>query len=219
MLTGVGITIIACLVACAALVVCEYRGWRPGRAISKITASTAFVALALQLDAVHSAYGRVILAALVLSWVGDVFLLSHRNRLFLLGITSFLLAHVAFSVAFSLVGVSLPALLVGLAAMAVIGASVLAWLWKHLDGFYRVAVGAYVLAIVAMCAFAIAASAASGNWLLAGGAIAFAVSDISVARDRFVAHRFINRLWGLPLYYVAQVILALSIQHVAVAAA
>ena len=106
-----------------------------------------------------------------------------------------------------------------LVAMAVIGASVLAWLWKHLDGFYRVAVGAYVLAIVAMCAFAIAASAASGNWLLAGGAIAFAVSDISVARDRFVAHRFINRLWGLPLYYVAQVILALSIQHVAAAAA
>jgi hypothetical protein len=34
-----------------------------------------------------------------------------------------------------------------------------------------------------------------------------------------VAHRFINRLWGLPLYYVAQVILALSIQHVAAAAA
>ena len=70
---------------------------------------------------------------------------------------------------------------------------------------------AYVIAIIAMCAFAIAVSAAADAWSLTVGALAFAISDISVARDRFVAHHFINRLWGLPLFYVAQVILALSI--------
>jgi hypothetical protein len=29
-----------------------------------------------------------------------------------------------------------------------------------------------------------------------------------VARDRFVSHQFVNRAWGLPLYYAAQLLLA-----------
>ena len=41
-------------------------------------------------------------------------------------------------------------------------------------------------------------------------AVAFYVSDVSVARDRFVAPGFGNRIWGLPLYYGAQLLFALS---------
>jgi hypothetical protein len=41
-------------------------------------------------------------------------------------------------------------------------------------------------------------------------AVAFYLSDVSVARDRFVAPGFGNRIWGLPLYYGAQVLFALS---------
>jgi len=44
--------------------------------------------------------------------------------------------------------------------------------------------------------------------LLLTGALMFLVSDLAVARDRFVAQGFINRLWGLPLYYAAQLVLA-----------
>jgi hypothetical protein len=29
-----------------------------------------------------------------------------------------------------------------------------------------------------------------------------------VARDRFLRHEFLNRAWGLPLYYGAQLLLA-----------
>ena len=43
-------------------------------------------------------------------------------------------------------------------------------------------------------------------------AVMFAVSDIFVARDRFVSPSVVNRLWGLPLYYAAQLIFALSTQ-------
>jgi uncharacterized membrane protein YhhN len=43
------------------------------------------------------------------------------------------------------------------------------------------------------------------------GALAFFLSDLSVARNRFVAPGFVNRLWGLPLYYAAQLLLASSI--------
>ena len=40
-------------------------------------------------------------------------------------------------------------------------------------------------------------------------AVAFYLSDVSVARDRFVAPGFGNRIWGLPLYYAAQLLFAL----------
>ena len=49
------------------------------------------------------------------------------------------------------------------------------------------------------------------HWLAALGAVAFAAADISVARDRFVVSAFLNRAWGLPVYYSAQLLLAWSI--------
>ena len=47
-----------------------------------------------------------------------------------------------------------------------------------------------------------------GKWL---AAVAFFCSDLSVARDRFVAPGFANRAWGLPLYYAAQLAFAWSV--------
>jgi hypothetical protein len=46
------------------------------------------------------------------------------------------------------------------------------------------------------------------------GALAFAASDISVAVDRFVKPAFVNKLWGFPLYYVAQLLITLSLASV-----
>ena len=200
-----------CLASAAALVWAEWRDRRAARAVFKIVASTAFVVLAWRLGAQDSVYGRLVLAALVLSWVGDVLLLSARGHLFLAGIGSFLLAHVAFAVAFAQRPVSALALAVGLIAMTSIGVVVLRWLWPHLDSFFRVAVGAYVAAIIAMCALALSVSGAAGTWLFAVAAIAFAASDISVARDRFVLAGITNRAWGLPLYYAAQLVFAFSV--------
>lgn len=204
-------TVALYLASCIALLLAEFRDWPRGKALFKTVASTAFVLLALQLGAMESAYGRWMLLALALSWVGDVLLLSSRDRPFLLGIASFLLAHVVFAVAFAQRPMSGAGLAVGLVVGGVLGLAVLAWLRRHLSGFYRVAVGAYVAAIVAMCSVAIAASVASGAWGLAAGALAFAVSDLSVARDRFVTPGFVNRAWGLPLYYAAQLVLASSV--------
>lgn len=214
MLAGAEITVIVCLVATFALVLAELRSWPILRAVFKITASSAFILIALQLGAMASNYGRLILMALALSWVGDVFLLLKQNRLFMLGIASFLLSHVVFSMAFATRSLHVPALIAGFTAMSAVGIIFLAWLWRHLKSFYRVAVPAYIIAIIAMCSFAIAVSAFSGNWTLAAGALAFAISDVSVARDRFVARGFINRAWGLPLYYAAQITLALSVSSV-----
>jgi uncharacterized membrane protein YhhN len=39
----------------------------------------------------------------------------------------------------------------------------------------------------------------------------FAISDIAVARDRFVRQSLTNKIWGIPLYYLAQVLFAISV--------
>lgn len=212
MATATAIAPIVCLLACAALLAAEWRHWPLWRAGFKLLASTAFVAFALQQGALASAYGRWILTALALSWIGDALLLSRQSRRFLAGLAGFLLAHVAFALAFAQRPLDPALLALALAAMGGFGGGVLAWLWRHLSTpFYRIAVAAYVLAIVAMGAAAIAASAAAGTWLLAAGAVTFAASDLAVARDRFVAPGFVNRAWGLPLYYAAQLMLAASV--------
>jgi len=69
----------------------------------------------------------------------------------------------------------------------------------------------YLAAISLMVVLASGTMAAAGPQLLIG-AVMFAVSDIFVARERFVSPSVVNRLWGLPLYYAAQLIFALSTQ-------
>jgi hypothetical protein len=62
-----------------------------------------------------------------------------------------------------------------------------------------------------MVVCAAASFAARGNTWIPIGAVGFYLSDLSVARDRFVVSEFVNRLWGLPLYYAAQVAMAWSV--------
>jgi uncharacterized membrane protein YhhN len=96
-------------------------------------------------------------------------------------------------------------------AMVIIAIIILRWLWPHLTHNFRPAVVSYLGAISLMVVLATATTAAAGLQLVTG-AVMFAVSDIFVARDRFVSPSVANRLWGLPLYYGAQLIFALSTQ-------
>ena len=202
---------LACGLAVAGLVAAERRQNRTAKAVCKTAASSAFVGLALSLHAGGSPYGQAILLALALSWVGDVCLLSERSALFLSGLGFFLLGHLAFSAAFAAGALDLSAGAMGFGLMAVVSVLTLRWLWPHLAAFYRVAVTAYVLAIAAMCTLAVARGAATGAWSMGVGALLFAASDVSVARDRFVAPGFVNRAWGLPAYYAAQLLLAWTV--------
>ena len=198
-----------CIAATIVLVVAERKNARAARNCAKLVASSAFVALSLELGATHSIYGKLLLTALLFSWVGDILLLG-SDAWFLAGIASFLLAHVAFAAAFATRLLSAPRLAVGGLLMTIVAALVLPWLWPHLSRFYKIAVTAYVAALSVMATLAIGASV-STTIALPIGALAFAASDISVARDRFVKPGFANKMWGLPLYYVAQLLITLSL--------
>ena len=96
--------------------------------------------------------------------------------------------------------------------MTIVAIAILRWLWPHLPDGMRPAVAAYVIAISLMVILASGTITGFGPQL-AIGAVMFAVSDIFVARERFVTSSVANRLWGLPLYYAAQIVLALSVQN------
>lgn len=77
------------------------------------------------------------------------------------------------------------------------------------------AFGAAHLAYSAAFISRIAARPESATWLVlacalaaAGGALCFCLSDVAVARDRLLGPSPADRRWGLPLYYVAQLLLA-----------
>jgi uncharacterized membrane protein YhhN len=183
---------------------------RPRRGWVKAAASAGFVATAVAAGATGSGYGRWVLAALALGWIGDVALVPTGRRWFLTGLVAFLLSHLAYVAAFLVLGVA-----VGPAGAAAAGAAVAAvvvgrWLWPRLPAEMRGPVIAYIVVISAMVATAWGARAGDARALVVAGATAFYLSDLFVARDRFVEPGFVNRLLGLPLYYAAQVMLAIS---------
>lgn len=198
--------------AVAALLWAELKSSRLGIWLIKPVASTLFVITALLAGALASSYGQLILLGLLLSWLGDVFLIPKRQLFFIAGLGSFLLAHVAFSGAFLLQPLAVLPLALAAAVTVVFATIILRWLWPHLTHNFRPAVVSYLAAISLMFVLAAGSVGATGPQLLVGAAM-FAVSDIFVARDRFVSPSVANKLWGLPLYYGAQLIFALSTQN------
>jgi uncharacterized membrane protein YhhN len=196
---------IVCALACLVLVGAEWKRASRVRIASKTLASLAFILVGVAAGASGS-YAMWIVIGLVLGAVGDVALLGKGERWFLGGLVAFLLGHLAYVVAIAqLAG---PTSWVAPLAIAplVIGGVALAWLWPRL-GTMTVPVIVYVATIVTMVAGALAV----WQTLLTTGAILFFVSDLAVARDRFVVAGVQNRAWGLPCYYAGQLLIAWSL--------
>jgi uncharacterized membrane protein YhhN len=194
-------TALALALVCTALaghLWAEATGYRHARAALKVAASCGFVALGAL--SAHDRFGWLILLALCLSAVGDALLLSPAERPFMAGVGAFLLAHLAYAGAFA-PGSRISAAAIGVVAAA--GAGVVASLWPRL-GPMRIPVLVYTAVISAMLVLGVG----SGNPLVPWGALLFYLSDLTVARDRFVRPGLVNRVIGLPMYYAAQVVLA-----------
>jgi uncharacterized membrane protein YhhN len=197
-------------ISLVALLVAESRGSKPGVWVAKPLASTGFLVAAWAAGALDDAYGRWVFAALVLCFAGDVLLIPSAS--FLAGLVSFLLGHVAFAVAFAVRGVAGGHLAAAAPFAAVAIALVVGWLRPHVGAPMRIPVYAYMTVISVMVVLSIGAVGAGGPLAIAVGAIAFYVSDLAVARQRFVTRTFWNKSWGLPLYYGAQLVLASTVR-------
>ncbi|OFW66409.1 MAG: hypothetical protein A2Z12_05110 [Actinobacteria bacterium RBG_16_68_21] len=196
-------------VAVVWLLVTEARDGR-WRRPAKMAASSGFIAVAIAAGALGSGFGRLVVAGLALSWVGDLLLTLPAPMAFLGGLAAFLCGHVAYIAAFVVRGVGMAVVAIAAAIVALTAALVWRWLSPHVSGVMRPAVVAYVIVISIMVIAAAGTTARHGDARVLLGAAAFFLSDLAVARERFVTPGFANRAWGLPLYYLGQVLLALA---------
>jgi len=198
----------------AGLLFFERRRSTAGKLATKAPLSCLFVLAALLAPHWAGWYYRLIVAGLVLGLVGDVCLALPGRKAFMAGLASFLLGHVLYVAAFATLARPGLATWVGAAVVLAASAGVYLWLRPHL-GSMNVPVVAYVLVISVMlgAAWSVLADTdlpLAGRAAIFAGALLFYVSDVSVARDRFVREEFANRLVGLPVYYAGQFILAFS---------
>jgi uncharacterized membrane protein YhhN len=190
------------------LLFAEVRGWVNLRRVAKPLASCGFLwagQAAGLLDG--STVGLAVTVALLLSFVGDVLLLATSKRGLLLGLVAFALAHVAFIVAFLIRGVAPGWLAATGLILGVVGVLVWRWLSPHV-GSMRGPVLGYVVIVSAMFAGGVASHGHAANWALLFGTGCFYLSDLFVARHRFVAPGFTNKIVGQPLYYLGQLLIA-----------
>lgn len=165
---------------------------------------------------VNPRYRRAVLAGIALSLCGDVCLMLPKDILpagFLLGLGSFLVAHLFFLRAFSsdarLFGRPLVAL-----GLLLVGAVNLALLWPGLAPGLRAPVVIYMLCLIAMVAQAIARHLQwrrRGSLLAALGGVLFLLSDTLLAYNKFYAPIPLSGLWILGTYYTALFLIARSV--------
>jgi uncharacterized membrane protein YhhN len=188
------------------LIAITITGHIQARVIWKALASVGFVICALE-QGVSGRYGTLVLAGLAFGFVGDVLLGLRGRRPFLAGMIAFALGHGLYAVAFASLRAAEPFPGVSIALIGLIACGTLAWLWPHL-GRMRVPVAVYVGTLILDN---------PARWLVALGAALFAVSDVFVARERFVTAESVNQFLGLPLYYAAQFLIAFSVASFPVA--
>ncbi|MDQ3368243.1 MAG: lysoplasmalogenase [Myxococcota bacterium] len=187
------------------------------RIASKCIAAACFVSVGAAALGRGGAFATWMVVGLAFGAIGDVALLGRGSRAFLAGLGAFLVGHLAYVIGIAqLVPPERWPGGAGLSALPVlaIGGGALAYLWPRL-GSLKVPVTVYVGAIVAMVIGAIAARHAlptPRGMLLVVGALLFFASDLAVARDRFVARSFTNKLWGLPAYFAGQLLIAWAIR-------
>ena len=212
------VIIIAATILLAGLLYFENNGNLKGKLPTKTILSCLFILAAVLQPRPLPGYFFIMLLGLMFCLGGDVFLALPQERMFLLGLVSFLLGHVCYVLGFFYVAeLNLWTWVGGGAGLAVSGL-VFFWLRPHLGSMLGPVI-AYIVVITVMVigAFTVFGDAGlnlTGRVMVLFGAVSFYFSDLFVARDRFLKPEFTNRLIGLPLYYGGQFLLAFSIAQI-----
>lgn len=176
-------------------------------------ASTGFLLTAFGGGAFGTPYGIGVFIALVFCWLGDIALSYTSKPAFLCGLIVFLLGHIALIVVFVRAGIA-PAWNLAAGVATVLAAiPILRWLYPKVPPDMKLPVLAYMLVITLMVITAAGAVGSGETALLLLGAVLFYVSDIFVARETFVSPGYVNYVLGLPQYYAAVSLLALSVAY------
>jgi uncharacterized membrane protein YhhN len=159
----------------------------------------------------HGTFAGLIWAGILLSVVGDVALLWQSKRAFLVGLAAFLLAHLAYVIAFLGVARWSPHVAAVAAVMAVSSTLLMRAIWKGAAGMHGPTI-AYAVVISAMV---ISASAMIGGPLplapfAAVGAVLFYISDSSLALNLFRKPIPHVAFLAIGVYWIGQLGIAIA---------
>lgn len=169
-----------------AAIIADWREQRPPL-FKLLKPLTTLLIIALCALAASSGYRNALLAALLLSLIGDVALMYESDRAFITGLVSFLLAHLLFMLAFlhGVSGATMPAAGWGFAVYALIFAGLLL---PRAPGALRLPVLIYGLVLCAMAVTALirwqTLDGDSGHYALLG-AMLFLISDSALGIRKF----------------------------------
>ena len=157
----------------------------------------------------HFISTALLIAALVFSLAGDVFLMLPGDY-FIPGLAAFLVAH-AFYIALFRQDAPWFANRRALQGVLAVGAGVYAVLWSHLpDAGLQVAVAAYVTVICLMTSQALGRARTLGDAAAARvalGACIFMASDALIAINKFLMPVPLASFWILVTYFAAQLLI------------
>jgi len=203
------LTISLLILLSAALHICaEYANRR--RMIYVFKPLTTTLILLLCATCATSGYAAFILAGLLCSLAGDIFLMLPQDR-FIPGLLSFLGAHIFYIAAFTL-GTGFQVTLFIVIPVAA-GIAMFLTVLPHVAPSLKIPVIAYMLVILTMFWQALEQAGLALNLhtiLMLSGAALFALSDSALAYNRFVAPFRHASLVVLGTYYAAQWCLATS---------
>jgi uncharacterized membrane protein YhhN len=179
--------------------------------LSKPLTTAALLAVAVLIDPADPAQRTWFVIGLALCLAGDVALML-PTELFRTGLVSFLLGHLAFIVGFILRGVIAPAVVVAVGATVLVLCLTVGF--RHLLPTVRshapellAPVTAYITVIASMGV----ASIWGQHWAAPLGAATFAVSDLTLADNKFVAARTWSPLAVMVTYHLALALLVVSL--------
>jgi uncharacterized membrane protein YhhN len=172
-----------------------------------LAASTGVIVLGLLGASLRNRFDWFIMLALIACWFGDY--MGPHN--FYAGAAAFLVAHLFLIAAYISKGIVWRKCFIMVGPLFVLFLTILFWIFPRVPREGVPLVLSYMLVISAMVFFAGGASSGPTGRRLLIGSIIFYVSDIFVARGKFIEHDMLSRLGSHPLYYVACVIFALSL--------
>jgi uncharacterized membrane protein YhhN len=171
------------------------------------------------LYSVRSKAYKLLFLALLLSWLGDIFLMFSGTQWFMAGLSSFLMAHISYIFLFRCiryreVTANLDGWLISRMMLIFLACMVLyIWLYGGM-GELRIPVAMYVLAICAMAITALMRKGKTGEnsfFLVYTGALLFIISDAIIAISRFSGGFVYSGFLIMLTYMLAQYLIVRGI--------
>jgi len=183
--------------------------------IAKSILSVLFVTTALLQPHSVPTHFYTLFIGLIFCLIGDVCLALPQEKAFMGGLVAFLIGHIFYIFSFSSLIQIFHWISIGLFIIFGISAFIFFWLRPHLKSML-IPVLLYIVVITVMVSgawavFLKSSFPISGRALILAGSLCFYFSDLFVARNKFIKEEYRNRLFGLPLYYAGQFLLAFSV--------